>query len=110
MGNISGCVTVDTLLVRVFENSDIQVPTGFSPNEDGHNDYLDVFIIGAELTHFWVFNRWGQLLFETSDPKQRWDGKFKGKKQPAETYVWQAEAKDSKGKIFIKRGQTILLR
>jgi gliding motility-associated-like protein len=57
-----------------------------------------------------VFNRWGQLLFETTDPKQRWDGTFNGKKQPLETYVWLAEGDDSKGITIYKRGQTILLR
>ena len=108
--NISGCITVDSLLVRVYENADVQVPTGFSPNADGHNDYLDVFLIGVTLKHFWVFNRWGQLLFETTNPKQKWDGTFKGKKQPAETYVWQAEVTDNLGINIIKRGQTILIR
>lgn len=108
--NPSGCMTVDTLLVRVYENADIQVPTGFSPNNDGHNDYLDMFLIGVKLKRFWVFNRWGQLLFETTDPKQKWDGTFKGNKQPAETYVWQAEITDNLGTNIIKRGQTILIR
>ena len=110
LGNMSGCNTVDTLLVRVFKNADIQVPTGFSPNGDGHNDYLEIFLIGVKLKRFWVFNRWGQLLFETTDPKQKWDGTFKGKKQPAETYVWQAEVTDNFGINIIKRGQTILIR
>lgn len=109
--NISGCPTFDTLLIRVFEEADVRVPTAFTPNGDGHNDYLDYFLIGIEkFKRFLVFNRWGQLLFETTDPKQRWDGTFKGKKQPVETYVWLAEGDDSKGKTIFRRGQTILLR
>ena len=111
IGNLSGCLTTDTLLVRVFENADIQVPTAFTPNGDGHNDYLDVFPIGIEkFKRFMVFNRWGQILFETTDPAQRWDGTFKGKKQPVETYVWLAEGEDFKAVNIFRRGQTILLR
>jgi gliding motility-associated-like protein len=109
--DISGCPTFDTLLIRVFEEADIRVPTAFTPNGDGHNDYLDYFLIGIEkFKRFLVFNRWGQLLFETTDPKQRWDGTFKGKKQPLETYVWLAEGDNSKGITIFRRGQTILLR
>jgi gliding motility-associated-like protein len=109
--NVSGCPTFDTLLVRVFEEVDIKVPTAFSPNGDGHNDYLDYFLIGiSKFRRFMVFNRWGQLLFETTDPKQRWDGTFNGKKQPVETYVWLAEGDDSFGITIYRRGQTILLR
>jgi gliding motility-associated-like protein len=109
--NVSGCPTFDTLLIRVFEEADIRVPTAFTPNGDGHNDYLDYFLIGIEkFKKFLVFNRWGQLLFETTDPKQRWDGTFKGKKQPVETYVWLAEGDNSKGITIFRRGQTILLR
>ena len=109
--NNAGCFFYDTLEVRIFEVSDFQVPSAFSPNGDGHNDKLDLFLIGIkELLHFYVFNRWGQLLFETTDPAQKWDGKFKGKEQPAETYVWLAEGIDGSGKKVIRRGQTILLR
>ena len=109
--DISGCPTFDTLLVRVLEEPDIRVPTAFTPNGDRHNDYLDYFLVGIEkFKRFMVFNRWGQLLFETTDPKQHWDGTFNGKKQPVETYVWLAEGDDSKGITIFRRGQTILLR
>jgi len=109
--NISGCITVDTQLVRIFRSADIQVPTAFSPNGDGHNDLLDIFLIGIyKFKRFMVFNRWGQLLYETTDPRQLWDGRFKGKMQPVETYVWLAEGEDVKGLSVFRRGQTILMR
>jgi gliding motility-associated-like protein len=107
----NGCVTVDTVMTRMQFAIDIQVPTAFTPNGDGHNDWLDVFLIGiGKLKFFRVFNRWGQLLFETNDPRQLWDGTFHGKKQPAETYVWTAEGEGTDGKRVIRRGQTILIR
>ncbi len=106
-----GCETVDTVMTRMQFAIDIQVPTAFTPNGDGHNDVLNVFLIGiGKLKFFRVFNRWGQLLFETRDPRQLWDGTFQGKKQPAETYVWTAQGEGTDGKTVIRRGQTILIR
>lgn len=107
----SGCVTIDTQVVRIFKNIDIFVPKAFSPNGDGHNDRLDIFLVGiSRLLYFRVFNRWGQLLFETNDPAQLWDGTFNGQKQPLETYVWIAEGIGENGTKVVRRGQTILLR
>jgi gliding motility-associated-like protein len=108
---IAGCKTVDTQLVRVFVLPDIQVPTAFTPNGDGHNDGLDVFTIGIEkLNFFKIFNRWGQLLYESTDPRKKWDGTYHTAKQPPETYVWIAEGIDKRGNVINKRGQFILIR
>jgi gliding motility-associated-like protein len=107
----AGCITFDSLLVRVFAKVDIQVPKAFTPNGDGHNDRLDIFLIGiGKLNFFRVFNRWGLLLFETKDPNQLWYGTYKGVKQPLETYVWTAEGVGSDGITVSRRGQTILIR
>ena len=110
IGMPSGCITYDSILVRVSPNADILVPTAFSPNRDGVNDYLDVFTLGIRKIHFRVYNRWGQLMFETRDITQRWDGNFQGKPQPLENYVWVADAETMSGQIIRKRGQTVLIR
>lgn len=108
---VSGCETVDTQHVYIRREIDIRVPTAFTPNGDGHNDVLDIFLVDIKvLKWFRVFNRWGQLLFETNDPRQRWDGTFKGVKQPAETYVWTAQGEGIDGREVIRRGQCVLLR
>jgi len=107
----SGCITYDSLLVRIFTAADIQVPKAFTPNGDGHNDKLDVFLIGIkELRFFKVFNRWGQLMYETNNALQLWDGIYRGSMQPLETYVWIAEGVADDGRIIRKRGQTVLIR
>ena len=107
----SGCLTVDTLLVRVFDNSDILVPKAFSPNTDGHNDKLDIFLVGLKkMNYFKIFNRWGQLLYETTDHTQRWDGLYKSKLQQPDTYVWVAEGVSFKDEKILRRGQFLLLR
>lgn len=108
--NTNGCQTIDTLNVLIEDEADILVPDAFSPNGDGRNDKLEFFLRGIKSIHFWVFNRWGQLMFETTNPSQKWDGIFNGKPQPLETYVWIAEGTTYTGRVIRKRGQTVLIR
>lgn len=107
----SGCVTTDTLLVRVFKKDDVFVPSAFTPDGDGHNDYLKVIMVQArQLKYFRVFNRWGNLIFETNSPAQGWDGTYKGERQRGETYLWYCEAAGNDGKIIKKSGNVTLIR
>lgn len=109
----SGCVTVDTQLVRVFKEREIYVPTGFTPNGDGRNDRLYPILAGVtQLNYFRVYNRWGNLVFETKSAaaSSGWDGTWKGQGQPVETYVWVAEGIDIDGKTVKRNGTTLLIR
>jgi gliding motility-associated-like protein len=107
----TGCVTVDKVLVRVMRKMDIEVPTAFTPNGDGHNDLLDIFAVGiTKFSYFRVFNRWGHMVFETSDLTKLWDGTNRGMEQATETFVWTAEGIGVDGSIIRKRGQTVLIR
>ena len=111
ISDLNGCETVDTQFVRIHKNTDIQVPQVFTPNGDGNNDLLYPFLIGVKsLKYFRVYNRWGNLLFETNEwnASKGWNGSFRGKAQPSETYIWVAEGIDVEGKP-IKRGGNILL-
>jgi gliding motility-associated-like protein len=105
------CKTTDTLQVNVFEKTDIMVPEAFTPNNDGVNDQLIFYNIGiTKLKYFRIFNRWGQLLFETTNENSYWDGTFNGVLQPIDSYVWMVEGVGSDGGTFNKRGQSILIR
>ena len=106
-----GCVTVDTLLVKVAKESAIFVPTAFTPNNDGLNDVLHPVLMGIrELRFFRVYNRWGQLLFETRKPNTGWDGKISGKMQASDVVVWVAEGVGSDNRIYIRKGTSVLMR
>jgi gliding motility-associated-like protein len=108
---VEGCIVVDTLLVRIFKEKEIYVPKGFTPNGDGSNDLLIPKLVGIEqLIYFKVFDRWGQLMYQTTRAGEGWDGKFKGVKQPMESYTWIAEGRDIDGQIIKRTGATILLR
>jgi len=107
----NNCNFTDTLQVYVFDHIDILVPEAFSPNGDGSNDKLPFFAVGiSSFTVFRIFNRWGQLLFESFDENNYWDGTFNGILQPIDAYVWIAEAIGTDGKQLKRRGQSILIR
>lgn len=111
--NQNGCINVDTVLVRVFAQGDIFVPNAFTPNGDGLNDRMYPILVGMmRLNYFRVFNRWGQLVFQTnsSDPANGWDGRVRSKEQGIDTYTWTAEAVDPFGMVIRRNGNFVLIR
>lgn len=109
----SGCQVVDSQLVRIFDEQDILVAGGFTPNNDGKNDKVYPILIGiASFQYIKIFNRWGNLVFQTSstDPEQGWDGTYQGQPQPADTYTWVVHGVGDNGREIRKSGSVILIR
>lgn len=107
----TGCVTVDTQIVKLVKSIEIYVPTAFTPNGDGKNDVLRPIAYGIKkLNYFRIYNRWGQLFYQTSDAGKGWDGFFKGIKQEMQTLVWYAEGVGVDGNIHTKKGTAVLIR
>lgn len=110
--NTQGCRDTAVRMVKVINNCFIAVPTAFSPNGDGMNDFLyPLNAYKARELHFRVYNRYGQLVFETRDWTQKWDGRFHGVPQPVGSYVWMLSFTntDTGEKVF-KKGATLLIR
>jgi len=107
----SGCITVDTQLVKTIKKIEIHVPVGFTPNGDGNNDYLKPLLFGfSKVNYFRVYNRWGKLFFSMESDQPGWDGKFNNIPQDMQTVVWVIEAVDVDGKVHHAKGTTILIR
>ena len=107
-----GCSDVVAKTVTVFDHCNIDVPTAFTPNNDGLNDRFGPHnALKAENYEFKVYNRWGQLIFQSKNWKERWDGKVKGSLQSAGVYVWMLSYthRDSKQSVF-KKGTVTLIR
>ena len=84
-----GCTNSTQHPVTIYPSCYLAVPTAFTPNGDGKNDYFGVAnAVKAENLEFAVFNRWGQIVFKTTNWKQSWDGKLNGLTQPTSVYVW----------------------
>lgn len=107
----SGCLTVDTQLVKVHPRVEIYVPNSFTPNNDGLNDILKPYTIGIKtLSYFRIFNRWGQLMFETHQLNTGWDGRFKGNKSEMQAVVWEVEGVGVDGLVYRRKGSSVIIR
>lgn len=107
----SGCKAYDTVLIKVFKGPAIYIPSAFSPNDDGLNDYLHIIAVGLKsFQSLTVFNRYGQKLFFTTNLNATWDGKFNGEKLPPGTYVWFANGVDYKGAPLVSKGTITIIR
>lgn len=108
----AGCYGADSIQVAVFKTAaDIFVPTAFTPNGDGMNDLLRPICVGIrQLTYFRVYDRWGKLVFATSQIGPGWDGRIHGTPQPTGGYVYMAAGIDYTGKPVFRKGSTILIR
>jgi trimeric autotransporter adhesin len=104
----SGCVITDVVAIKV--KSVIFVPTGFTPNRNGTNDVLRPKGELSSLESFKVFNRWGQMMFQTKEMGAGWDGKYKGVDQPSDTYTWILTGIANDGKAIKLTGKTFLIR
>ncbi|MEP7109810.1 MAG: gliding motility-associated C-terminal domain-containing protein, partial [Ferruginibacter sp.] len=110
--NNAGCADTTTKTIRVVGNCYIAIPKGFSPNNDGLNDFLfPTNAYKARDLLFRVYNRVGQLLFETQDWTNKWDGSYKGNPQDPGTYVWILQYTNiDTGKRIELKGSTVLIR
>lgn len=108
---LSGCVTVDTQLVKTVKEAAIYVPTAFTPNSDGLNDNLRPVLMGIkELRYFRVFNRWGQLLYQSKAELPGWDGTVSGTPLASQVVVWMVEGLSVDKRMITLKGTSTLIR
>ena len=107
-----GCFGEDEIAVRIFNtNPEIFIPTAFTPNSDGKNDVLKPILVGiTKLDYFKIYNRWGQLVFETNEIGKGWNGTLNGTPQASGTFVFLAQGIDYTGKTIFKKGTVVLIR
>ncbi|MEY2828984.1 MAG: hypothetical protein RIQ33_842, partial [Bacteroidota bacterium] len=109
--DIYGCSDTACLNIRVYDDCGfIGLPKAFTPNGDGTNDIYIPLGPCIEKINFFIFDRWGNLLFESHDKTFGWDGKFKGEDMPMEVYVWKLKAYTSTGRSFDLKGNVTLIR
>jgi gliding motility-associated-like protein len=119
----NGCRDTFALPEKIvaLEESKIEVPNAFTPNltgsrgrtfdpKDLSNDIFHPNIKGADKYVLSIYSRWGELLFETKNPDEGWDGYYKGKLCTQDVYIWKVIATFIDGKSINKTGEHILLR
>jgi len=110
LGN--GCLLEDSILVRV--TTDVQdgylVPNAFTPDKDGKNDCFGIAYWGAVTDlNFTIYDRWGGIVFQTTDPSRCWDGSFKSVPLSTGSFVYLISAKTPCGPV-IRKGTVTLIR
>jgi gliding motility-associated-like protein len=109
--NDIGCSATDDVLIKVYKGPAYYIPNTFTPNGDGRNDVFKVTAVGIAVTrYFRIFNRYGQIVFETGDIQKGWDGMFKGKKADSGTYIWMISGTANNSKIIDMKGSVLLMQ
>ncbi|MCB0403002.1 MAG: gliding motility-associated C-terminal domain-containing protein [Flavobacteriales bacterium] len=113
VSNVWGCY--DTIMKTVHVKPDFffAIPNTFTPNGDGTNDYFNPgSLVGAIENDykFYIFDRWGELIFEGHDLVDAWDGTYKGKMVQTGVYVWLIEVMDQEGTVHNYTGHVNVLK
>lgn len=104
-----GCSDTISIVVPVYHGP--LVPSAFTPNGDGNNDFLNILGGNFESVNFKIFNNWGEVIYETSDVDgQGWDGTFKNVDQPMGVYVYVATVVTFDGEEHVLKGDVSLIR
>jgi len=108
----AGCFDTDTINVKVYKiDPGLYVPNAFTPGNDGINDVFRPLPIGMKsITYFRVYNRWGLLMYSSTQSEKGWDGTYHGKPQDPGVYVWMVEGIDYLDKRITKKGSVVLIR
>ncbi|HEY4205875.1 MAG TPA: gliding motility-associated C-terminal domain-containing protein [Puia sp.] len=109
--DVFGCSGAGSVKVTIAPTlPDIFVPNAFTPGGATNTIFRPVCMGVASLEYFRVYNRWGQLMYSTSQMGQGWDGMVHGKYQDAGAYLWILQGTDYTGKSILKKGTMVLLR
>jgi len=111
--NEFNCVDTTHDIVHIISDVIIYAPNAFTPDNDNLNNDWRVYIDGININdfHLLMFNRWGEIIWESYDPEGVWDGTYGGKKLQDGTYVWNLIAKDATSdKKYEFKGHVTIIR
>ncbi len=104
----NGCSATDS--IRIIPYCEVFIPTAFSPNNDGLNDTYNIMPLNVMSYTLRIYNRWGELVFETNDETKGWDGKYKGDVCPTDNYIYYLDGIKKDNVTFSMKGILTLLR
>lgn len=105
-----GCQNSDSVLVDINGYMEVFVPNIFSPNGDGENDML--VINGPKLYNYYIqiYDRWGKVVFESTEQKEYWDGKLNGSDLAPQTFVYMLSGETVLGDKISKNGNVTIIK
>ena len=108
--NENGCADSVIKVVHVDEDFNVYVPTGFTPNGDKINDLFMPVTRGLKSYHFYVFDRWDEIMFESTDPTAGWNGTHKGIECKQDVYVWKLIVTSKRDVQKVYTGEVSLIK
>lgn len=106
----NGCTAIDSVFIEVDGEVGVYVPNIFSPNGDGLNDVLYVRGNGIKSLNFMIYDRWGQMVFESTDQTIGWDGKKNGNPMNTAAFAYVVQVTLVTGDVEIIKGNVTLIR
>jgi len=105
-----GCLDTAVYVVKVKPTFTFYIPNAFTPDSDGRNEYFFGQGTGIASYQMLIFNRWGEMLFESNDYDFHWDGRFRGHQVQVGVYVYKFMVTDWEGDIHYYEGHVNLMR
>ncbi|NCX94836.1 MAG: gliding motility-associated C-terminal domain-containing protein [Chitinophagia bacterium] len=105
-----GCKATDEISFIVDKETIVTLPNAFTPGNGINNRFRPDVRGILNVNHLRVFNRWGNLLYDSKDMHEGWDGTYNGEPQPMGVYVYELQAVTNSGKTVTKRGNVTLIR
>jgi gliding motility-associated-like protein len=108
--NMWDCTDSIVKVINVLEDFNVYIPNSFTPNGDKLNDIFKPVLRGAKNFNFAIYDRWGALIFETSDPASGWDGTFKDESCKQDSYTYRLTVSSIHGESKEYNGHVMLIR
>lgn len=96
-------------IVTLFQPFSVEIPTAFTPNGDGLNDSFGVVAKGVKDYRLVIFNRFGDVIFTSTDIETKWNGKMNGQTAPSGSYIYQVYAEGEEGNSVNRSGKVIVI-
>ncbi|HLP10690.1 MAG TPA: PKD domain-containing protein [Flavobacteriales bacterium] len=108
--NVAGCTDTAVHPIYIIPETTIYIPNAFTPNGDGINDVFIPVVRDTRKYLLMIFDRWGEIIWQTDNPLQGWDGTLKNKRTKVDTYVYKVKYMDQKHVEHILVGHVTLVR
>lgn len=109
--SFDNCVGRDTISIQEINCVLLGIPNAFSPDNNGRNDlFIPTFNTPVQQYNLRIYNRNGQLIFQSKDPAKGWDGRFRGQLQSPDNYIYQLSFTNMAGEHFEYRGNVLLMK
>ncbi len=109
--NDNGCAdTITYGPLILLADGDVFIPNTFTPNDDQQNDFFKVYGTGITSIHLWIYDRWGEKLYEELSESPSWNGVYQNTKLNLGVYIYQVEIIRYDGSVLWKKGDVTLLR